>query len=86
MRFVSNELGPEVFFFVRVRRQRRRSSMRDAPSERTVARSALLRFRFLIVNIAGGQREGLPVGVTGQRKGLKHHRSGECADERLAGG
>lgn len=41
---------------------------------------------FLIVNITGGQREGLPVGATGRRQGLKHHRSGECADERLAGG
>lgn len=45
MRFVSTELGQEVFF-VRVRRLRRRSAMRDAPSERAVVRSALLRFPF----------------------------------------
>lgn len=86
--FISTKLGQEVLF-ARVRKAA--PQFRDArrgvrASGRAFSSAPLPVFFPLIVNITGGQRKGLPVGVTGRRQGLKHHRSGECADERLDGG
>lgn len=70
---------------VTVRLLRCRSLMRDTASQRAVARTALLRFLFFQLSTSPGrQHESLPAEVTGQRQGLKYHRSGERADDRLA--